>query len=175
MIERISQPRNAEQDADNSQGALSTSVNFTICRSRLRERIRRMSSIGKTSVATNPDGSDESEIFPFSTGLFCLKGADARQIGSIRREFVDHEAYLCRSLVWLSGLESLKHTPSSAHFIITTSGFRFSIHTPVFCYGCASPGAGAMLKASCRLMRSLTAVRIGARSSSLKVSLSSSR
>ena len=35
-----------------------------------------------------------------------------------------------RSLTPLSGLESLNHTPSSADFTITTSGFRFSIYTP---------------------------------------------
>jgi hypothetical protein len=36
-----------------------------------------------------------------------------------------------RSLARFSELEPLVHTRYSADFIITTSGFRFSVHTPI--------------------------------------------
>jgi hypothetical protein len=84
-------------------------------------------------------------------------GFAERLIGSIRRECLDHiivlgEAHLRRilksyadyhngvrthrssnkmrrSLAKFSQPEASNHTPSSADFIITTSGFRFSVHT----------------------------------------------
>ena len=86
-------------------------------------------------------------------------GFAERLIGSIRRECLDHiivlsEAHLrrilksyadyyngvrthrslnkdTRSLANFSQPEASNHTPSSADFIITTSGFGFSVHTPV--------------------------------------------
>ena len=84
-------------------------------------------------------------------------GFAERLIGSIRRECLDHiivlgEVHLRRilksyadyyngvrthrssnkmrrSLTKFSQPEASNHTPSSADFIITTSGFRFSVHT----------------------------------------------
>ena len=45
-------------------------------------------------------------------------------------ERMDHWIRMRRSLARFSGLESSVHTQYSADFIITTSAFRFSVHTP---------------------------------------------
>src|SRR5258707_188118 len=44
-------------------------------------------------------------------------------------EHIDHWIKMRRSLARFSGLESSVHTRYSADFIITTSAFRFSVHT----------------------------------------------
>lgn len=95
-------------------------------------------------------------------------GFAERLIGSIRRECLDHSSFLVRRIYagscdpthaitttperighWtkmrrflarFSGLESSVHTRSSAGFTITTSGFRFSVHT-------REPRAGLMRRA----------------------------
>jgi hypothetical protein len=59
----------------------------------------------------------------------CARSCNRTHATTTTSERIDHWIRMRRSLVRFSGLESSVHTRYSADFIITTSVFRFSVHT----------------------------------------------